>query len=217
MDELHQRRVGRVPAVPIALALDLDRAMDQRQAGRSQDRVDGQFLVAEYAQRAVRNARRRDQQTRTIRCAQRVEIDFALQRATQRVEIERIELERRKRLRERLDAGRNHVQRQERRGDAHPSPEALELLPRALAAAFRHAGRHQRRIDRAGARAADRVEFQVRRLQQAVEHAPGEGAVGAAALQRQRQMGGGRRFAASGQHVERLIEEPHERPFRSIR
>ena len=47
-----QRRIGDIAAVPVQLAVDFDRLMQQRQAGRSQDRLDGQLLVAEDAQAA---------------------------------------------------------------------------------------------------------------------------------------------------------------------
>ena len=64
-------------------------------------------------------------------------------------------------------------------------PEAIELGARAGGAALDVPLRHQRRIDGAGAGAADALDVDLVVLEQPVEHAPGEGAMGAAALQRE--------------------------------
>src|SRR5260370_37188650 len=68
---------------------------------------------------------------------------------------------------------------------AQAAPEAVELGARAGGAALAVPLRQQRRIDGAGAGAADALDADPVVLEQPVEHAPGEGAVGAAALQRE--------------------------------
>jgi len=74
---------------------------------------------------------------------------------------------------------------QEPAGLAHRPPDGFELGARPLGAALQVAGGQGDRIDGAGAGAADAVDLERPAFQEAVEHAPGEGAVGAAALQRE--------------------------------
>ena len=52
-DKRDQRRIGRIAAVPIGFAVDFDRMMQQRQAGRGEDRLDGQLGVGQNSQAAV--------------------------------------------------------------------------------------------------------------------------------------------------------------------
>src|SRR5690606_14655216 len=68
---------------------------------------------------------------------------------------------------------------------ADTAPEERQVPPRALAPAGRHAVDHESGVDRARARAADRLEEDPLVLKQPVEHAPDERAVCAAALQRE--------------------------------
>ena len=68
---------------------------------------------------------------------------------------------------------------------AHVVPELGQRGARAVAPAGVEAADQHRRIQRTGAGAGDGGEAQTVGLEQAVEHAPGEGAVRAAALQRE--------------------------------
>src|SRR5437588_12211729 len=61
----------------------------------------------------------------------------------------------------------------------------LELFLGNVPAALGEAAREQNGIDRSRACAADCIEVKLALLDEPVEHAPGEGAEGAAALQRQ--------------------------------
>src|SRR5581483_11575717 len=65
------------------------------------------------------------------------------------------------------------------------APEFLHCLARALAAAFVVTARERDRIHRTRARASNAFKRETLVFQEPVEHAPGEGAVRAAALQGQ--------------------------------
>ncbi len=73
---------------------------------------------------------------------------------------------------------------------AEAGPETRQLFERAGRAVLDQSGRDQDGVDCAGAGAADGAERQAALLQQAIQRAPGEGAVRAAALQRQIEAGG---------------------------
>src|SRR5690606_17644324 len=64
-------------------------------------------------------------------------------------------------------------------------PEHIKAGARALATAADPALRHRQRIQCTAAGGADRIETDARIFQQAIKHAPCEGAVGTAALQGQ--------------------------------
>src|SRR6476620_1070768 len=82
-----------------------------------------------------------------------------------------------------IDDGRRPRTAGRERG--HLLPTDPQRLFCALApAGSQSVGEHDR-IDGAGARSGDALEFEPAFLEQAIEHAPGEGAVAAAALQRQ--------------------------------
>jgi len=119
--------------------------------------------------------------------ARSVEIDLFREDRAQRVHVEGVALIGREQPRRHRGGG---VRACPRRDLADARPEVLEarsrLLAPALAPALGEAGRHHDGVDRAGARAAHHVEGEVL-LEQAVEHAPGEGAEGAAALESERQ------------------------------
>src|SRR5208283_5441724 len=68
----------------------------------------------------------------------------------------------------------------------HVRPEPCQRSAGALWPTTLHTGGQQNGVDRAGARAADRVKLHVI-LDQAVEHAPGEGAERAATLKGERE------------------------------
>ena len=68
---------------------------------------------------------------------------------------------------------------------AHPLPERFQLLAGAGDAIAGEAVGEDDRVHRAGAGARDRLDVDAAVLDQAVDHTPGEGAVGAAALKRE--------------------------------
>ena len=136
---------------------------------------------------------------RAARHADRVEVDRLLEHALQRIEVERIELVGRqqpgdhvehqegRRMLERARAGQlveqARLQRAEGRGMADPPPEIGERLLRAALAAFGQAVGKHGGVHGAGAGRDHALEGQIVLVEQPVEHAPGEGAVRAAALQ----------------------------------
>ena len=73
----HHRRVGAEAAIPVRLAVDLDRMVQRRQAGRGHRRVERQLVVAEHAQAAAVGVRGRDVQRDARLSAQAFEIDAA--------------------------------------------------------------------------------------------------------------------------------------------
>ena len=193
-----QRRIAGIAAVPVRFAVDLDRMEHGRQAGRGKQDVGGDLLVAEDVAAAGAHIGRGDEQL--DRCAgQPLEIDALVEDGTQRVEAERIEIigrhhaghqvhgeiggRRVERPAAHQAVERRALQRAERRSLRHPPPIGIERGPRAFGAALRPSVRHQGCIHRARRRAGDRLDPQPRLLDQPIEHAPGERAVGTAALQ----------------------------------
>ena len=149
---------------------------------------------------------------RVLPRADRLEIDEAFEQVLQRVDVERIEVVGREILRHRLDpdAHRRIFQRQEREqpvdrlalhvwqsaAEAGRAPEIGKALARFLSPAAHQSVGQQHGIDRAGRGAGDAFDLEPAVFQQMIEHAPGEGAVRAAALQREidalgRERGGG--------------------------
>jgi hypothetical protein len=134
--------------------------------------------------------------------AQTGEIELFGNDVAQRVEVERIELLRRqvvgppqhqfqgcRHLGARFAAGR------EGRGIGNRQPETLKGLA-APSAALHRRGQADG-VHGAGAGAADAIEAEIAVLQQGIEHAPGKGAVRAAALQGQADGGSFRHAVAS--------------------
>ena len=87
-------------------------------------------------------------------------------------------------------AAEHHIERPRRKGlkrrrlgDA--APEILQRRAGAFGAALGIAVDQHRRIHRAGRRAGNAIDSQPGLLEQAIEHAPGKGAMRAAALQRE--------------------------------
>jgi hypothetical protein len=66
----------------------------------------------------------------------------------------------------------------------NPTPIGVEGRPCALGAAPHEAANQNRAVHCAGGCAGDRFDLQPRLLEEAVEHAPGERAMGSAALER---------------------------------
>ena len=129
--------------------------------------------------------------------AQQIEVDLSLEQTLQRVDAERIDLvgrhPRADHVEPQVGPGQRHASHEAAHG-ADLVPEAAQGPPRRLAGlpvvgAVRQ-GRHQavrqrHRVHGTGAGAAQAVEPEAAVFQQGVEHAPGEGAVRAAALQGQ--------------------------------
>ena len=188
--------VGRVAAVPIGLAVDLGRLKQLRQAGRGHHGRRREPLATEDLGAAGFDVGGGDEHARRLQLLQPLEIDFALDQLAQRVDVERVGLVGRK-TRQRTRQRAHHQLGQARRAFAGGA-QFHDLVPhagQAGARAFvrvllvrhglRPAVRQRHGIDGAGAGAADAGEVEAPVLQQRVQHAPGEGAVRAAALQGQ--------------------------------
>ena len=119
--------------------------------------------------------------------ARSVEIDLFREDRAQRVHVEGIELVGREQPRRHRGGG---VRACPRRNLADARPEVRKARSRLLTPALGEAGRHHDGVDRAGGGTAHQVEGEVLLLEQAVEHAPGKGAEGAAALESERQPAG---------------------------
>jgi hypothetical protein len=173
-------------AVPVLPAVDFHRVVQLRQAGRRHHRIQRDLAAREDALAPGRRIGRRDEQGRT-RAPQALEIHQRAQQLAHRIEIERIELRRGEELADEVEARLVQALQSGQRLQAaalpaQRRPEARELLQRAGRPVLRQAVGHQHRIDRAGAGAADCFEGEPALLEQAIEHAPGESAVRAAAL-----------------------------------
>ena len=155
-----------------------------------------QFALAEDAQRTRFHLCGPHEQAHRAGAANQVEIEQPFDDRAQRIDIERIELIRREETGQseqefrgrrnqaggrRWLAGQRGLHRVRRRSDR--GPERFELLPCALGAAFGQPVCQRERVHRAGAGTADGLVAQVRYLEQAIQHAPGECTQGAAALQ----------------------------------
>ena len=86
-DERQQRRVAEVAAVPVGLAVDLDRPKQQRQAGRRHHRVGRQLGLPEFLQPTGAHVGGGDEQTHLVAGAHPFEIDFGSNDVAQRVEV----------------------------------------------------------------------------------------------------------------------------------
>jgi hypothetical protein len=93
---------------------------------------------------------------------------------------------------------------------ADAPPEAFERLLRPVAAAFRQTIGEHDGVHGAGAGGADAFEGDALVFQQTVEHAPGEGAVGAAALESEVD-GAGRGVLAGLRLAARIGARPRRR------
>ncbi len=129
------RRIADVAAVPIGLAVDLDRLEHRRQAGRGEQHVGRDVLVAEHAAAPGVDIGRGDEEL-DRGLAEMSEIDALLEQVADRVVAERIEA-----------VGRNHPRHQVhrqigRRGVEAPAvhqPVERRALERAEPGGLRHA------------------------------------------------------------------------------
>ncbi len=191
--ERNEIGIGGEAAVPIGRAVDGHGVMDRRQAGRRQHRVHGEFAAAEKARAARGDIGRGHQQLGARRRAQQREIDVGFEELAERIEAQRIEIVGREQRRHVLHGGRAREAREHRieadeigqadLGDRFP--DRAQLGPRALRSPLGKAGGERRGIHGARARPAQPADLEVVVLEQAVEHAPREGAVRAAALERE--------------------------------
>ena len=144
---------------------------------------------------------RRDENVEILECPDRVEIDKALDQAFERIDVERIEIVRREHARHGVDheADRRGFHRHQRQhavehralrarqvaADRGRAPEFGEPLARLFAAAARKTVGEHHRVHGAGGRAGHARDMDAAVFQQMIDHAPGEGAMRAAALKRQ--------------------------------
>ena len=175
-------------AIPVGLAGDLDRLVELRQAGRGQHHLRRQLMLPEQAAAGGADMGRRDQQRHRAMPPQPGEINQPDQQVAQRVDPQRVEL-----------VGREQVSaRSSAKAPIPPSPIELprpacpiacqtrsSRCPGTFAAALAPAPGQGHSVDRPGRGAAHRGDVEPGLLEQPVEHAPGEGAVRAATLQRQ--------------------------------
>ncbi len=151
-------------------------------------------FAAEDLDLAGKDVRRRDEEAHVLAGAHALEIDQVGDRVAQRVDVERVRLVGAPGARDDIapdlvrpvaeDAVEQAaLQRRERTVEADTTPERFELRPRGVGPAFEPAFDEDDAVHGAGARSGDRLDGEAAVLEQRVEHAPGEGAVGAAALQ----------------------------------
>ena len=199
-----QGRIAGVSAVPIRLAVDDHRLKQIGQARRGHGVIRGENIAAEDMAASGPHVCRRDKQLEAVGRAEAFEIDDLLEMDPQRIDVERIELVRAQNSRHgvspRIDPARPRpkaapgrkrlvdpfaLEWRERTLRRDREPKRLQLLARGFPSAFAHPRGEYDCIHRAGARAADGGDFNSRVLGERVEHAPGVGAVRAAALERQ--------------------------------
>ena len=175
------------------MPVDGDGVVDGGQAGRGQHALDRHLAAAEETGKAVGDVGRGDQQLGTGAGAQLREVDVRLEQFAEGIEIQRIEVvgrEQTRHLGDRIgfaDAREPGIVAQEigHAGLCHRLPHGPELGARTGAAAFDEPRRNRHGVYRPGAGAADPADVDRLLLEQAIEHAPGEGAVRPAALQRE--------------------------------
>ena len=163
--------------------------------------VGAELFAGEHLHLAGADVGRRQKQLDHFLLAHPLEIDLGVEQIAQRIHVERIELIGRQNAAQSVDKNvvrrlieaeiRVHLIQEGRRDEArgshlgHLLPESLQPFARALAAVERQAVGEHDGIDAAGAGRGDAVEADALVFQQAIEHAPSEGAVAAAALERQ--------------------------------
>ncbi len=200
VDQGEHRRVAHIAAIPVMLAIDLDRLEQEGEATRGKDMRGMDLATLEDLHLAGAHIGGGEEELdRAFFPAQRREIDALLQHLLQRIVVERVEFIGReqpghevghdKSRREAQRMAPQHaveparLQRRLHRRDADALPEPGERRLGAVAAPDRIAGGEDRRIHRAGAGRGNPLDVDPLLLEQAIEHAPGEGAMGPAALQ----------------------------------
>ena len=197
-DERGQRRIAGIAAVPIGLAVDLDRLEHRRQTGRGEQDVGRHGVVLEHLAASGAHIGRGDEEM-DRRLRQDLEIDQLGKDLAQRILAHRIDVIGRHQARHEIHrdihgrrierpAPEQHVERPalertEAGGVRDAAPERPKRLTRAGSPAQLMAIDQHRGVHRAGGGAGDAVDRKPRLLEQTVEHAPGEGAVRPAALE----------------------------------
>ena len=199
----HQRGDGGIAgiaAVPIRLAVDLYGLKHGREACRSEQDVRRYGVVAKHMAAAGVDIGGRDEQL-DRRAREPLEIDAMRENVAQRIGVHRVQLIGREHARHQIhgDESRGIIERPtseqhiERRalegaelgGLRHFPPERLQARAGAIGAVRGITIDHDGAVHGSGRGARDTIEAKPVLLQQAVEHAPGEGAMRAAALQRE--------------------------------
>ena len=184
IDQREEAGIAHIAAVPIGRSLDLDRLETLRQAGRSEHgiRID---LVAREDARPARFDIRRAEEKLEAGGMHGSKIDLVVDEAAQRIVVEGVEVIRAGDGLQRSSKGEpgraEGAERSARLGDA--APERFKFPPRAFRAALGKTGGIGNGIHGAGGRGGDGGDVERLVLAQPVQHAPGIGAVGAAALQ----------------------------------
>jgi len=96
MQQRIERRVCGQGAVPVGSAVDFDGPVQRRQARRCKQRFEREFIVAEESEPPGTNIGCGDKELERCIGAQAREIDLVRENSAQRIDIERIELVRRK-------------------------------------------------------------------------------------------------------------------------
>ena len=199
----YQRRDGgiaRITAVPVGVAIDLDRLEQLRQAGGGEQNLRGNLGIAEYPPAAGVYVGGGDKQF-DRRARQPLEIDQVGQDLLQRICRQRSQKIRREHARHEIHgqergreiqrpAAEQHVdrttpQRAQAGGFRHAAPKPLQRLARAGGATRRVAVDQHGGVHRPGGGAGDAVDAQPLLFEQAVQHAPCKRPMGAPALQRE--------------------------------
>ncbi len=189
----HQRfehRIAHEAAVPVVLAVDLDGLVNLGQAGGSEQHLHRERLAREDAQTVGPHVGGRNVELDAPAPPHAIEVDRVREHVPQGIDVEWVELVRRQRVREPVEPPGKWVRRPCEIGDegavaAHRPPEVFQRLFRSCGAAFFEPIRQHRGVHGAGARAADGLDDQALILQYSLQHTPGEGAMGASALERQ--------------------------------
>ena len=192
--------IAGIAAVPIRLAVDLYGLKHGREACRSEQDVRRYGVVAKHMAAPGMDIGGRDEQL-DRRARKPLEVDAMRENGAQRVGVHRVQLIGREHARHQIhgDESRGIIERPtskqhiERRalegaqlgGLRHFPPERLQAGAGAIGAVRGITIDHDGAVHGSGRGARDTIEAKPVLLQQAVEHAPGEGAMRAAALQRE--------------------------------
>ena len=120
-EERKDHRIADIAAVPVGHAVDLDRAEQERQAGRRHHHVGRDLLAREDAHAAGLHIGRGNEELQIGARAHRLEIDEALDQVLERIDVERVEVVGRKIARQRVEPGlhRRAFERHEREQPVH--------------------------------------------------------------------------------------------------
>jgi hypothetical protein len=92
VDQRIDRRVGGEAAVPVGLAVDLDRVVERGQAGRGEQRVGAELRGVEQPDLAGAHLGGGDEEAQPALAADALEVEARLHHVAQRVEVEGVEL-----------------------------------------------------------------------------------------------------------------------------